>query len=182
MNGYPHPPPGTPAWPHFLLLPSGSRNWTGVAWRRVQPLSNAGRGLPSSGAPLPPGRFAGIAVGFPHLILSTLRPARKGPGLAAGRTTGRRARRANPPWARRSGVAAAAPPDPRPIAPRRARHLLNPLGLGLSLPLGPRGAGPIGQKLPRTRVVETAGPCVPAPGLGARRLPWPQTWAPLPSS
>ena len=149
----------------------------------MQPLSNAGRGLPSSGAPLPPGRFAGIAVGFPHLILSSLlRPARKGPGLAAGGTTGRRARRGNTTWARRSVVAAAAPPDPRPIAPRRARHLLNPLRLGLSRPLGPRGHRPIGQKLPRTRVVETAGPCVPAPGLGARRLTSPQTWAPLPSS
>ena len=179
----PQPPPGTPACPHFLLLPSGSRNWTGVAWRRVQPLSNAGRGLASSGAPLPPGRFAGIAVGFPHLLLSSLlRPALKGPGLAARGTTGRRARSANTTWARRSVVAAAAPPDPRPIAPRRARHLLNPLGLGLSRPLGPRGAGPIGQKLPRTRVVETARPGVPAPGLGARRLPLPQTWAPVPSS
>ncbi|CAI9157925.1 unnamed protein product [Rangifer tarandus platyrhynchus] len=112
-------------------------------------------------------------VSFSRLSL----PARKGPGLAAGGTTGRRARRANTTWARRSVVAAAAPPDPRPIAPRRARHLLNPLGLGLSRPLGPRGAGPIGQKLPRTRVVEIARPGVPAPGLGARRLPAPQTWA-----
>lgn len=178
VNGYPHPRSGTPAWSHFLLLPSGSRNWTGVVWLRVQPLSNVGRGLPSLARPLPPGRFAGIAVGFPHLLLSSLSlPARKGPGLAAGGTTGRRARRANTTWARRSVVAAAAPPDPRPIAPRRARHLLNPLGLGLSRPLGPRGAGPIGQKLPRTREVETARPGVPAPGLGARRLPSPQTWA-----
>ena len=178
VNGYPHPRSGTPAWSHFLLLPSGSRNWTRVVWLRVQPLSNVGRGPPSSGAPLTPRTLCWYCCWFPPSpSLVPFSPRAKGPGLAAGGTTGRRARRANTTWARRSVVATAAPPDPRPIAPRRARHLLNPLGLGLSRPLGPRGAGPTGQKLPRTRVVETARPGVPAPGLGARRLPSPQTWA-----
>lgn len=149
------PPAQDPLLPHFLPLSSGLRARDRSCGERDSAL--AGRaapcGLPSAGTHPPATHFAGADVGFP-VSLSPPRTPNLRPGSRGA--SGRRARRTNPSWARQSVVTAAA--LPRPLAnsasPRRARHLLNPLSLGRSRRVGPRGAGRIGQKLPRPRAAD----------------------------
>lgn len=177
VNDYPYPLPRTSSGPTSSLFLPGGDTGPELPGGRCSPYATRGSGSPPFARHRPQQAWLVLLLVSPSRSLVSSSPRAQRPGPGSWGTTGRRARRAKPTWARRSVVAAAAPLDPLPIAPRRTRHLLNPLSLGRSRPLGPREAGPIGQKLPRTRAIETAQPGVPAQGLGARRLPSPQNWA-----
>lgn len=76
---------------------------------------------------------------FPNLVLASFPLPRGGPGLAAaGRVAPALTARAAPgsTWAGGAWWPRQRSPGPWPIAPRQARHLLNPLSLGRSWPAG----------------------------------------------